>query len=328
MSGNCVGIDLGGTNLVAGRVDASGRIQERKSIPTPVAEGASRVIAAMGELAGALRDRDTLAVGAVSPGLIDAERGVCIGAACNIPGWEGMPLAAHLREAGGLPAFAENDGNAAALAEHWIGAARGARVALMMTLGTGIGGGAVLEGRVFHGAGGIAAEFGHISIDYAGPKCPCGGTGCSELYASANGLARLAREAISKASGARAEALLALAGGKPSAVTAKHVCQAARAGDSLAAEALNRYTQALAATVASLINAWNPDCIVIGGGLSLSWDLLEPLLTRELRSGRALPVALQMCRIVPASLRDEAGIVGAAKVAWNGLSASGSPRQS
>ncbi len=317
---NCVGVDLGGTNVFGGRVDEAGRILERRSAPTPVAAGAETVIAAMSELAASLCDEHTRAVGAISPGLIDAARGVCIGAACNIPGWEGMPLAGRLRSALGLPSFAENDGNAAALAENWIGAGRGAKVCLMLTLGTGIGGGAVIDGRVYHGSGGVAAEFGHISIDCWGEKCPCGGTGCSELYASANGLARLAKETLSGAGASEASGILELAGGDRSLVTAKLVCAAARAGDRLADSILDEYAVWLAATVASLVNAWNPDCVVIGGGLSLSWDLLEARLARELAAGRALPVAMKMCRVVPAELRDEAGIVGAARVAWNGIS--------
>jgi len=321
-----IGVDLGGTNVFAGRVDEHGRILDRRSRPTPVAQGAAAVIAAMVELAGALRDGETLAVGAVSPGLIDAERGVCIGAACNIPGWEGMPLAGRLADALGIPAFAENDGNAAALAENWIGAGKGAKVCLMLTLGTGIGGGAVIDGQVFHGAGGAAAEFGHISIDYLGEKCPCGGVGCSELYASANGLTRLAAETVAEA-GRQAAALLELTGGDRRKITAKQVCDAARAGDKLANSILDEYTVSLAATVASLINAWNPDCVVIGGGLSLSWDLLEPRLQKELAAGRALPVALKMCRVVPAKLRDEAGMVGAARVAWNGVKGRGISRR-
>jgi glucokinase len=320
--GNVIGVDLGGTNIFAGRVDEGGQILARRSCPTPVAEGADAVIAAMGALAAALRDGDTRAIGAVSPGLIDAEGGLCIGAACNIPGWEGMALAGKLSAALGLPAFAENDGNAAALAENWIGAGRGARVCLMLTLGTGIGGGAVVAGQVFHGAGGVAAEFGHISIDCWGEKCPCGGTGCSELYASASGLARLARETISGAGASQSARMLAMAGGQRGQLTAKLVCEAARAGDRLAASILDEYAVSLAATVASLINAWNPDCVVVGGGLSLSWDLLEPRLQKELAAGRALPVALRMCRVVPAALRDEAGVVGAAKVAWNRIARS------
>lgn len=324
---NVIGVDLGGTNIFAGRVDEDGRILERRSRPTPVAEGAGAVIGAMAELAAALRDNQTRAVGAVSPGLIDAERGVCIGAACNIPGWEGMPLAGRLAEALGIPAFAENDGNAAALAENWIGAGKGAKVCLMLTLGTGIGGGAVIDGEVFHGAGGIAAEFGHISIDFWGEKCPCGGVGCSELYASASGLARLAVEAVAEAGRQQALVLLHLAGGDAKRISAKMACEAARSGDALAGRILDEYAVALAATVASLVNAWNPDCVVIGGGLSLSWDLLEPRVMKELQAGRALPVALKMCRIVPARLRDEAGIVGAARVAWNQVKGRGISRR-
>jgi len=142
--------------------------------------------------------------------------------------------------------------------------------------------------------------------------------GCAELYASANGLARLAAR---NALGLSAKKLLELAGGKASNLTAKLVCEAARGGDKLAGKILDEYCVALAATVGSLINSWNPDCVVVGGGLSLSWDLLEPRVKKELAAGRALPKSLAACKIVPAALKDESGIVGAAKVAWNGLKA-------
>lgn len=317
---NVIGIDLGGTNIAAGRVDEAGRVLARQVRPTPVKEGAGAVAAAMVEVAKSLRDGETLAVGAVSPGLIDGDRGVCVGGACNIPGWEGTPLAERMGGPLGLPGFAENDANAAALAENWIGAGRGARVCLMLTLGTGVGGGAVLGGQVFRGANGFAAEFGHFSINYKGEKCACGGVGCAEMYASATALARLgARNAV----GAGAKKLLELAGGRAANVTAKMVCDAARAGDKLAGRVLDEYSAALAATIASLINAWNPDCLVVGGGLGLSWDLLEPRVRKELAAGRALPKSLAACKVVAAALRDESGIVGAAKVAWNGLKSRG-----
>lgn len=299
-----VGVDLGGTNLAGARVDGAGRVLARRSAPTPAAAGAEAVIAAMIALASELRDEATAAVGACSPGVIDSS-GRCVVGACNIPGWEGMPIAGRLAAALGLPAFADNDARSAALAECWVGAGRGAEVCLMLTLGTGVGGGAVIAGRAWRGASFAAGEFGHMSIDFRGARCACGGTGCAEAYASANALARLG----SKRLGRR--------------VSAQEVCEAARAGEAAAAGALDEYCAALAALLGSLINSWNPDRMVIGGGVSLSWDLLAPRVERELAGGRALPGPLAACRLEPAALGDGAGVIGAAKVAWNGLEGAG-----
>jgi len=324
---NVIGIDLGGTNILAARVDEDGRILARQSRSTPVSEGAERVAAALAALGAAVRDEESAAVGVVSPGMIDAERGVFVGEACNIPGMEKVPLAGHLAEALGVPAFAENDGNGAALAENWIGAARGAKICVMLTLGTGIGGGVITAGRIYHGAGYCAGEFGHLSIDYRGGKCSCGGTGCAELYASADALARLAQGAVAASDGSGIEKLIELCRGDVRNLSAKMVCEAARAGDGFASGLLDQFAKPLAATLASVINAYNPDCIVLGGGLSLSWDLLGPRVERELAAGRALPAALAGCRLVPAKLGDEAGVIGAARLAWNRLKASGISRR-
>ncbi len=324
---NVIGIDLGGTNIFAARVDGDGRVLARQSRPTPADEGAEAVTAALAALAAALRDEESAAVGVVSPGMIDAGRGVFVGAACNIPGMEKVPLAGRLAEALGLPAFAENDGNAAALAENWIGAAKGAKICVMLTLGTGIGGGVVMGGRIYHGAGYCSGEFGHLSIDYRGGKCPCGGTGCAELYASAAALARGAQSAVASSDGTGIEKLIELSRGDVRNLTAKMICEAARAGDAFSGKLLDEFAKPLAATLASVINAYNPDRIVIGGGLSLAWDLLGPRAERELAAGRALPAALAGCKIVPAALGDDAGLIGAARVAWNQLKSSGISRR-
>jgi len=281
-------------------------------------------MAAMIELAAGLRDEDSRGVGVISPGMVDVRHGSFIGAACNIPGLEKIALAGEMAKALGLPAFAENDGNGAALAENWIGAARGAKVCVMLTLGTGIGGGVVINGKILHGASYCAGEFGHISIDYNGEKCSCGGTGCAEIYASATALIRAGRTALEKLDKeATSQALLQACGGKSERLNAQMICDLVRAGDALASKLLANYSRPLAATLASVINSFNPDRLVIGGGLSLAWDLLGPLVERELATGRALPTACLACKIVPAALGDESGIIGAARMAWNHLRATG-----
>ncbi len=324
---NVIGIDLGGTNILAARVDENGRIVAKHRRATPAEEGGEGVMAALAALAAAVRDEESVGVGVVSPGMIDAGRGTFVGVACNIPGLEKIPLAGRLAEALGLPAFAENDGNGAALAENWIGAAKGAKICVMLTLGTGIGGGVVMGGRIYHGAGYCSGEFGHMSIDYKGPKCPCGGTGCAELYASARALAILGRQEVAASDGTGIEKLIQLSRGDTRNLTAKMICDAAREGDGFASGLLDKYARPLAATLASVMNSYNPDRIVIGGGLCSSWDLIGPRVEKEISGGRALPTARSGCTIVPAALGDEAGVIGAARVAMNQLRSSGISRR-
>ncbi len=324
---NIIGIDLGGTNILAARVDEDGRILAKRNRATPVNEGGEGVMAALAALAAAVRDDDSAAVGVISPGIIDAGRGTFVGAACNIPGMEKIPLAGRLTEALGLPAFAENDGNGAALAENWIGAAKGAKICVMLTLGTGIGGGVVMGGRIYHGAGYSSGEFGHLSIDFNGPKCPCGGTGCAELYASARALAVLGGQQVAASDGTGIEKLIELSRGDIRNLTARMICDAAREGDGFAMGLLEEFSKPLAATLASVMNSYNPDRIVIGGGLCASWDLIGPRVEKEITSGRALPAARSGCSIVPAALGAEAGVIGAARVAFNQLRSSGISRR-
>jgi glucokinase len=254
--------------------------------------------------------------------MIDARRGTFVGAASNIPGLEKMPLAGRLAEALGLPAFAENDGNGAALAENWIGAAKGAKICVMLTLGTGIGGGVVMGGRIYHGAGYCSGEFGHMVIDYDGEKCACGARGCAEVYASARGLARIAQKAVAASDGSGIEKLIELSRGDVRNVTAKMVCDAARDGDVFSGKLLDSFAVPLAATLGNIINTYNPDRIVIGGGLSLGWDVLASRVEAELPK-RSLPAALAGCKIVQTALGADAGVIGAARVAWNQLKSSG-----
>ncbi|MHC4914573.1 MAG: ROK family protein [Planctomycetota bacterium] len=319
---NVIGIDLGGTNILAARIDENGRILARQNRATPAGEGGEAVVAALAALAAAARDEDSAAVGVVSPGMIDARRGTFVGEAYNIPGLDRIPIGGRLAEALGLPAFAENDGNAAALAENWIGAAKGAKICVMLTLGTGIGGGVVMGGRIYHGAGYCSGEFGHICIDFQGRKCACGSIGCAEAYASANALAVMGRKAVASSDGTGIEKLIELSRGDTRNLTAKMICDAARDGDGFALGLLDEYARPLAAVLGAVINSLNPDRIVIGGGLSLSWDLIGPKVEKEL-AVRSLVAARSGCKIVAAALGDEAGVIGAARVAWNQLKSSG-----
>ena len=313
-----VGIDLGGTNIVSGCVaaDGSGLLGEH-SIPTGSEEGPNAVVLRMIEsarisMAATLKqvpDAEFIGVGVGAPGPLDAETGVVL-VAPNL-GWVNMPLKARLQEGLGLPTSLDNDANCAVLGEWWRGAASGSRIALGVTLGTGIGGGIIVNGRLFRGTSGYAGEIGHMTIDANGRRCKCGNYGCVEAYASGPNIALRAVEALE--SGAPST-LPSYVGGDLRKITAQTVYQAAQAGDSLALEVVKETAHFLGAAIASLMNILNPEVVVVMGGVTQAGDaLLEPL-RREV-SRRAFKPVVAACRIVPGTLTGVAGVYGAAR-AW------------
>ncbi|MBI4577066.1 MAG: ROK family protein [Planctomycetes bacterium] len=294
-----MGADLGGTNLRAAVVDGAGRILEAVRLPTGAEEGPEAVL---GRLAGALRGlgagRDVAAVGVGAAGPLDPETGV-IHVAPNFPGWKDVPVAARLARDLGWPVHLENDANAAAYGEAWTGAGVGVRSLVMLTLGTGVGGGLILDGRLWRGHRGLAGEVGHMVVEPEGPPCGCGARGCLESLASATAIAR-------RAGGASARA----------------VYDAALGGEPRAIESLRVAGRALGIALASLVNLLNPERVVLGGRVAGALDFLLPALVAELRE-RALAVALDGVEVVGAALGDDAGVVGAARVAWERLGGPG-----
>lgn len=307
-----VGVDIGGTNLRAGMVPASGGEPVAvMSGPTRAEEGAQRVARRTVEMIRASMDavgEGALGVGIGVPGPLDRDRGIVIEAP-NL-GWRDLPLRDIIASRTGLPAALDNDANCAAYGEWWLGAGRGAKRLIGLTLGTGIGGGVVLGGEIYHGASGAAGEVGHMSVHYAGRPCACGSRGCVEAYASGSGIAARAVEGL----GAAPEsALAALVRQEPRLVTAEVVCDAADAGDRYAGQVLEETARILAVAVANLVHLFNPDVIVIGGGVASAGDrLFEPLRAEVGR--RTFKSAMEACRIVPAALPDTAGMIGAAAV--------------
>ncbi|HEU4697722.1 MAG TPA: ROK family protein [Gemmatimonadales bacterium] len=312
-----LGIDIGGTNLVVGSVAEDGRaLHALRSEPTRPEGGADDVLARLVALArGAMEATcaevpaaEFVGVGIGSPGPLDTRRGLVL-LTPNL-GWVNFPLRDRLAAALGLPAALDNDANCAVLGEWWMGAARGARHALGLTLGTGIGGGIIVDGRLFHGASDCAGEIGHATIDATGRLCKCGNYGCLEAYASGPAIARRAVEAI----GADGDSLLSrLAGGDLARVTAQTVYEAAAAGDPLALEVVHETAQFLGAGLANLLNIFNPEVVVVCGGVTRAGDaLFEPL--RRVVAQRAFRPAVQACRIVPGELDGAAGVYGAARV--------------
>jgi glucokinase len=251
---------------------------------------------------------EVLGVGVGAPGPLDTARGIVL-LTPNL-GWVDMPLRALVAEGTGLPTELDNDANCAVLGEWWQGAARGARHAIGLTIGTGIGGGLILDGRLYHGASDVAGEIGHTTIDTEGRRCKCGNYGCLEAYASGPAIAMRAVEALGTDG---RSTLPSYVGGDLSRITAQTVYQAAHDGDDLALEVVRETARFLGAGVGNLINVFNPEVVVICGGVTLAGDSLFHPLEREV-ARRAFRPAVQACRIVPGELTGSAGVYGAARV--------------
>ena len=304
-----LGIDLGGTNIAVGIVNKTGEILARKTVPTQVDRGEDAVIARMAEAARALTDEagiplsEIVSVGVGSPGAIDSAAGIVV-SACNLP-FSDTPLAARLSELLDRPVKVENDANAAAWAEAVAGAARGTRDNLMVTLGTGVGGGIVIGGRLYGGYNSYAGEFGHMIIRDGGEQCACGQSGCLEAYASATALIRETRRAAE----ANRESLLWQCADEEGKFSGKTAFAAAAKGDDIAKAVIDRYVYDLSLGLINLIRIFQPEVIVVGGGVARAGDALMIPLRERLRgyiTGR------RSTRIEVATLGDDAGIVGAA----------------
>jgi len=308
-----VGIDLGGTNIVVGTVAEDGsELIGLVSEPTLPEQGSDAVVARIVKLARAslaeARGKTVAGVGIGSPGPLDTARGLVL-LTPNL-GWTNFPLRDRITEALGLPATLDNDANCAIFGEWWRGAARGAEHVVGLTIGTGIGGGIVLHGEIYHGASDIAGEIGHMTIDSTGRRCKCGNYGCLEAYASGPAIAARAVEGIE----AGADTTLPeYVRGDLSQITAQVVYEAAHDGDEYAREVVHDTAKVLGAGVANIINIFNPQVVVICGGVTLAGDQLFVPLRSEVKR-RAFKPAANACRIVPGELTGTAGVYGAAAV--------------
>lgn len=267
--------------------------------------GLARTVMADAMEGAGVERRDFVGVGIGAPGPLDRAEGV-VRVAPNL-GWHDVPLRQFVSDAVGLPAALDNDANCATLGEWWLGAARGARYVVGLTIGTGIGGGLVLDGRLFHGASDVAGEVGHTTIAADGRRCGCGNLGCLEAYASGPAIAQRAREALE---GSEPSAHWQIEGGDPANITAETVYRAAQSGDPLARLIVRETAEYLGTGVANLLNVFNPDLVVIAGGVTQAGEaLFEPLRAAVRR--RAFRPAVEACRIVPGALTGVAGMVGA-----------------
>lgn len=314
-----VGVDIGGTNMVVGLIPfGGGDPLALQRLPTLSQRGAEDVVdrvtrAVEQSIAQVLQSEggtleQVVGVGIGSPGPLDRDTGVVLETP-NL-GWRNLPLRDLIADRIGLPATLDNDANCATYGEWWLGAGQGARVLVGLTLGTGIGGGLVIDGEIHHGVSDAAAEFGHMTIDFTGRKCNCGNYGCLEAYASGPNIAARAREGIE----AGIESLLAeLVEDDLEAITAATVYEAVVLGDEYAAEVMKETAKVLGVGIANLLNGLNPDAVVIAGGVTRAGDHLFVPLLKEIRR-RAFKTVIESCRIVPAALPETAGVIGAAGV--------------
>lgn len=310
-----VGVDLGGTTIVVGTLtEDGGAMHGLVNDLTPVHLGpdgvVERMIAMIRESVERTRAElgagiEVAGVGIGAPGPLDTQRGIVI-VAPNL-GWHDMPLRDRIGTATGFDATLDNDANCATLGEWWRGAAQGARVVAGITIGTGIGGGIVLDGRIFHGASDVAAEMGHMTIDLTGRRCKCGNYGCLEAYASGPAIAARTVEELEAGT---PSSIASLVGGDLTQVTAQTVYQAAHDGDALALEIVRDTARFLGAGIANVVNMLNPEVVVVTGGVTKAGErLFGPLRTEVAR--RAFRPAVAACRIVPGALPGVAGVYGA-----------------
>ncbi|MDH4163446.1 MAG: ROK family protein [Nitrospirota bacterium] len=307
-----IGVDLGGTNLRSALLTEGGDILDRHKQATGVVEGHEKVIRRLIEnIRIHLRNAErrglkVMAVGVGAPGVIHADSGVVVKSP-NFPDWNNLPLKQELEGVLGIPVFIENDANAAALGEQWRGAGKNVQSMIFLTLGTGVGGGIILQGRIWHGADGMAGEIGHMTIVPDGRQCGCGNQGCLEMYASSRGIIMNYQEACASD---RTNA------GARDAATSEMIYQAAGSGEKHALHAVDEMGRFLGIGIANLINIFNPEMVVVGGGVKDAWSLFIDAVRREV-GRRAFAYPAERTKIVPSVLGDDAGMVGAAAVAFS-----------
>ncbi len=304
------GVDLGGTNIKAGLVTDAGEVLERHHIQTLAKRGAEAVAARICQVVKECMDKAGVeashvrGVGVGSPGTIDLQNGVVLFSP-NLPGWRDIPLRRMIEEGLRMPCFLDNDANVAALAEQWVGAGRGASSLVLFTLGTGIGGGIIMDGRIWHGANGVAGEVGHMSINPDGPRCNCGNYGCFEIYASATGMVKRMRESIAQGVGSSL-------GTRGDDFTAEDIYKAALAGDAAALDNIERTGRYLGLGASNIMHLVNPQVVVFSGGVTAAGDMLMAPLRDEARK-RTLEASARNVKICFAELPNDAGIIGAAR---------------
>jgi glucokinase len=309
-----IGVDIGGTKIMTAIFSAEGNMLAREVCATLVNEGVSAVIERLYRAIGDILDSNNLTlaqlggIGIACAGGVDTGRGIVVTPSPNLADWVDIPLADMLEKKLGFNAFIINDASAAALGEHRFGAGRGVKNLVLFTLGTGIGGGIIVDDKVYLGASGGAGELGHITIDADGPVCGCGNTGCLEMLASGRAVAR---DAVGRLKKGEHSVLLDMVNGEVENITAEHVGEAARKGDSLAIAVLERAAFYLGIGIVNAVNIFNPEMVVIGGGMAGLGDIFIES-GRRMVDERTFSINARAVRIVTAQLGNEAGVYGAA----------------
>ena len=305
-----IAADLGGTNLRMAAVDRAGAILFRTRRETPRGENADDIVRAIAEGADECRkncaDFKVRAIAAAVPGTVSVERGLIL-TAPNLTALNDFPMTAALEKATGVESILENDANAAAVGEHWLGASKGSRNSIMATLGTGVGGGIIVGGKILRGMDGTAGEIGHICVEPFGAPCGCGSRGCVEQYASATAIVRLAETLKSQYPESKLN--------ECAQPTALDIYRLGTEGDRLALEVFRQMGFYLGVALAGLVNVLNPETIVVGGGASAGWKLFLPHVRETIRQKTYREPGARV-RVLLAELGDDAGLIGAARIAF------------
>jgi glucokinase len=306
-------VDLGGTKILTAIISDTGRVIAKKRHTTLADEGPQKVINRLSSAIDQIlslnnigpSQLDSIAIGAA--GAVDSDKGV-ITLSPNLRGWNDISLGGIIQEQYQVDTFLLNDASAAALGEHRFGVGRGTRNLVLLTVGTGIGGGIIIDGELYLGSNGSAGEVGHMVIDVNGPRCACGQIGCWEALASGTAMAR---DAIRRIGQGERSSLVGVVGGKMESITAEKIGVAAKDRDALAMDVVRRAATYLGIGITNLVNIFNPDMIVISGGVAKLGDLLLGP-ARQVVEERAFPIAARTAHIVAAQLGGEAGVCGAA----------------
>ena len=307
-----IGLDVGGTTFKAGVVTEDGRIVHKDAMPTGIERPYQEIIADMAALCkkvaadAGIEMSEIKSIGVGVPGLFDNKTGMI--PFCTNLGWHDIPFVAEMKKHLDTPVYGDNDATVAGLAESVAGVSAGIKDSVFLTLGTGVGGGIIIDGKPYSGAHGCGSEIGHMMIKMGGELCTCGNYGCFERYASATAIIREARKAMAEHP---ESSMLAACGGDPEKLNAKIVIDAARAGDEAAKAVFGGYVQALAVGIINIINMLDPEVIVLGGGVSAAGEFLLNAV-REAVKPMVFFKTMPYARIELAQLGNDAGIIGAA----------------
>ena len=299
-----IAIDIGGTFIKSALLDSEGKIHKREETPTQANESKEVVLANLRSAFDKVYESDVCGVGLGSPGCVDPEKGI-VSAVDNIPCLSGLCLSDFLKDKNNIPVVIDNDANNASKGEYLFGAGQKKKNFLGVTLGTGVGGGLILDGHFHRGVNNYAGEIGHMTYIPDGAPCTCGKRGCLEAYASATAMIRSAQSIIKR------KLPSALTQHDPKEIDSKLICDLAKEGDALCLSIIHDVAKALGVVLGAAINLLNLECVVIGGGISAAGDILfTPLCLYASR--HALPMAYEKCTILPSKLGNDAGLLGCA----------------